>query len=116
MAKLLYGERELRVELPEEKLISKLIVKPFPKVNEEEVLVRESLINPIASPPLAELVEKGEKACIIVGDMTRLWVKHHVLMPFILNELNKGGISDEDILILSATGDHRKQTSQEHRQ
>lgn len=33
----------------------------------------------------------------------------------ILNELNRGGIADKNITIISATGDHRGQSVDEHR-
>ena len=81
----------------------------------EDDLVVQALAKPIDSAPLSELVGPGESATIIVGDMTRLWARHHVLLPHILNELNRGGIKDADILIVSATGDHREQSPEEHR-
>lgn len=112
---LMYGEKEFQVEFPKDSVKKVLKSKPLPVPESEELLVKEALDNPIDSAPLREIVQNGETACIIVGDMTRLWVRHHVLMPFILDELNKGGIPDKDIFVVFATGDHREQTPEEHR-
>lgn len=110
-----YGDRFFSLELPAGRVKQVLEAKPLPVADSEEKLVAEALARPIDSAPLAELVNKGEKACIIIGDMTRSWVRHHVLIPPILNELNRGGISDRDIFIISATGDHREQADSEHK-
>lgn len=112
---LLCGEKEYGLNLPDEQVKGVLESKPLPVVEDEEGLVREALAHPVDAAPLGELVQKGETACIIVGDMTRLWARHHVLLPPLLGELNRGGIPDDKIVIVSATGDHREQTPEEHR-
>ncbi len=113
---LLYGEKKIKLDLPERSLKGVLEATPLPKTESEDSLVKEALNHPIDSAPLRELVQRGESVCIVVGDMTRLWVRHHVLIPHILAELNEGGIPDENICIVSATGDHREQTQKEHAQ
>lgn len=113
--KLLYGDREVSFSFPDDRIKGVLEGRPLPNPLSEEELVKEALAHPLDSAPLSQIVRAGETACIIVGDMTRVWVRHHVLMPFLLNELNKGGIPDKNICIISATGDHRPQTAEEHR-
>lgn len=113
--KLPYGNREVPLDFPGSLVKQLLQGRPMPLPASEEELVKSALAHPIDSPPLSRLVKGGDKVCIIVGDMTRAWVRHHVLLPGILSELNKGGVPDEDILIISATGDHRAQTPEEHR-
>lgn len=76
--------------------------------------VREALDNPIDSPPLCDIVKAGEKICVLVPDATRLWQSSNVSVPIIVSELNKAGIKDDDIVILSACGTHRRQTPDEH--
>ncbi len=114
LLELSYGEKKLSLEYPDSKVKQIIEAKPLPVPASEEDLVREALAHPIDSAPLSQLVKPGETACVIVGDMTRAWARYHVLMPFILDELNKGGIPDRDIFIISATGDHRAQTPEEH--
>jgi nickel-dependent lactate racemase len=112
--KLAYGQTHFSFSLEPEKIIRVLRSKVLPSPTQEEDVVRLALENPIGTPRLREQVKSGETACIIVGDMTRLWVRHHVLMPVILDELNRGGIPDENITVVSATGSHREQTKEEH--
>ncbi len=109
-----YGDSKVPLTMAEENIIAVLTPQKLPSPPDEAALVREAIRAPVNSAPLSELVNQGERACIVVGDMTRLWARHHVLAPVILEELNRGGIRDEDITIVSATGAHRKQTREEH--
>ena len=111
-----YGDQTYTLELPDNKVKQVLEGIPMESPPSEEREVRRALKYPIDSAPLSQLVHPGEKVCIVIGDVTRLWVRHHALLPPILEELNRGGIPDRDICILSATGDHREQTPEEHRQ
>lgn len=111
---LLYGDRSLWLEIPDQLVKQVVKAKPLPSVPSEEELIKNALANPIDSAPLYKLVKRGEKACVIVGDVTRLWARHDLLVPPILNELNLGGVTDDNIVIVSATGDHREQTAAEH--
>jgi Uncharacterized conserved protein len=83
----------------------------FPTPESEEALVKKALERPIDSAPLSELVKSGNRVCIIFSDITRLWVRHHVFMPFILDELNRGGV--KDIYAVCGNGDHRDHTEEE---
>lgn len=112
---LLYGNQALPLELPDDRVKAVLEARPLPFADSEEELVRAAMAEPTDSAPLSELVNSGESACIIVGDMTRSWVRHDILLPVILGELNRGGIADRDIVIISATGDHREQSADEHK-
>lgn len=109
-----YGDRKISFTMANANIIGVLTPKNLPSPSDETALVREAMNNPINSLPLRKLVKRGETACIVVGDMTRLWARHHVLIPVILEELNRGGIPDENITIVSATGAHREQTREEH--
>ncbi len=112
---LFYGDKSLPLELPDDRVKHLLEAKPLPVPESEEKLVKAALAQPIDSASLSELVNNGERACIIISDMTRSWVRHHVIIPPLLDELNKGGIADNNIMIISATGDHREQTEKEHK-
>ena len=81
--------------------------------SEEEIIVN-TLQNPIGSPRLKELVKPGETVCLVVPDVTRAWEKTDKFLYKIVEELNKGGVKDEDIKIISALGSHRKQNRDEH--
>ena len=69
---------------------------------------------PIGCEKLSEIVAKknAKTACIIVSDATR-GVPTAKVAPFILEELNKGGIKDENIVFVVALGVHRDATEDE---
>lgn len=112
---LFYGDGSISLDLSGFMVKKILEAKPLPRNDSEKVIIENALTKPLDSAPLSQLVNNGEKACIIIGDMTRAWARHNLLLPPLLHELNRGGISDRDIFIISATGDHREQTVDEHR-
>ncbi len=114
IVKMPYGNELLELELRESELEAKLEVKPLPE-GDEEAIITNALRKPIGSAPLSALVKSGEKAVIVVGDITRAWVRHDRFLPALIAELNAGGLEDKQINIVSATGDHRSQTEIEHR-
>ena len=110
-----YGKTSFPVTLPEEDIAAEL--EPNAVELEQKTvpeLVRDALAHPIDSKPLKELVKPGESVCIIISDVTRRWQSPETYIPIVVEELESAGIRDEDILILSATGTHRRQTPEEH--
>ena len=67
---------------------------------------------PIGSAPLAEKVQKGDKVCLIIADITRAWNHARDFTVHVVNELNLAGIPDEDIFIVFAQGTHRRTAKQ----
>ncbi len=109
-----YGDHHVVVEFCADALRGVLRGDPLPSDLDETTVLRDALTHPIASGELRERVDEGDHVCILIGDMTRAWVRHHVFLPLLLDELNRAGIRDEDVVIVSATGDHRGQTEEEH--
>ncbi len=62
---MLYGDRSLVLELPEEKVAALLEAKPLPAGKNEDELIAEALNNPVNSPRLSDLVSKGETAALL---------------------------------------------------
>lgn len=110
-----YGKTSFPVTLPEEDIAAELEPNAV-ELEQKPVseLVRDALAHPIDSKPLKELVKPGESVCIIISDVTRRWQSPETYIPIVVEELESAGIRDEDILILSATGTHRRQTPEEH--
>ena len=110
-----YGKTSFPVTLAPEEIAAEL--EPNAVELEQKTvpeLVRDALAHPIDSKPLKELVKPGESVCIIISDVTRRWQSPETSIPIVVEELESAGIRDEDILILSATGTHRRQTPEEH--
>ncbi len=80
-----------------------------------EDMVRRSLENPVDSPRLKEMVTPGQKICIVFSDITRSWQQTGRYLPLIVEELENGGISCEDITLLCALGTHRPHSEEEKR-
>ncbi len=109
---LIYGSREIDVDIPEMSVLWELWPNDLPAVDDEEKAIRDAITNPIGSERLGRLVKPGMKAVIIADDMTRPTPKKRIL-PILLDELNKAGVPDNDITILIALGTHRYMTEDE---
>ena len=107
-----YGKTGLEVELPDDRVVGSLAIKPAPPLENPESVLREKLARPTGSPPLAELARGKTSACIAICDITRP-VPNSFLLPPILATLEAAGISRDNILILIATGLHRPNEGQE---
>jgi len=114
--KLKQGRGTVKFSINENDIIGVLDNKPSENSETEEEVIKNALHNPISSPKLKELVHAGQKICIVIPDVTRIWQKPSVYLPFIVEELLQTGIKEKDILFISATGSHRKQTEDEYKQ
>jgi nickel-dependent lactate racemase len=74
--------------------------------------IQDALAHPIGTLPIQGLANPGERVCIVFTDSTRA-SPDHLLVPAILDELEKAGIRDNDITLLCGTGMHRKSTQEE---
>lgn len=113
--KMKYGKEKIEVKIADENFIGIIESKAVDNNKTEEQVILDALENPIGSPKLYQIVKPGETVCIVISDITRSWQKMGSYLCFIVDELNKGGIKDENIKFISATGSHRKQSEEEHR-
>ena len=74
---------------------------PIPRAATAEVLAE-----PIGTPPLAQLAQGRDNACVVMSDITRP-VPNKVILPPLLKTLEEAGIARDKITILIATGMHR---------
>jgi len=110
---LKYGEKQLQLEVPDHTEILSPKTE-FPSVDDPFGEVRRALDNPIASPTLTQVVEnmKPRKIAILVSDLTRP-SPSHIIVPPILEELNRAGVKREQIKIVFGLGFHRKMSEEE---
>lgn len=109
-----YGQGTMKAFIEEKNLLEVIESNSFKQDKTEDEIISEALYNPIDSKRLKEIVKEGETVCIIISDITRSWQKPHKFLYKIVEELNAGGVKDEDIVFLSAQGTHRKHTRAEH--
>ena len=109
-----YGQGTMQAMIEEKNLLQIIESNAFKQDKTEDEIISEALNNPIDSERLKDIVHEGETVCVIISDITRSWQKPHKFLYKIVDELNAGGVKDEDILFISAQGTHRKHTKAEH--
>ena len=100
------GEGYQEISLPEEHILQVIEGNEVPKLDDVQAATIEALRNPINSKPLQEVVSKGEKVAVIVSDITRGWIRTPEFLKYVIDEINLGGVPDEDICIVIAQGTH----------
>jgi nickel-dependent lactate racemase len=109
---LAYGETGLAVDLPDEQTT---VIEPryVPGAGDPAGVLRSALLEPVAGPPLRDIVRPGQKVAISVCDGTRAQPRD-LMVPAVLEQI--AGIVDlDDVVILVATGTHRGNTEAELR-
>src|SRR5438105_2666517 len=107
---LAYGRTGLVVDLPVEADADTIEPQYLPGLTDEAATLREALRQPIASPPLRDVVPRGATVGISVCDVTRPFPAQRVL-PVLLEELDY--LDPAAITIFIATGTHRACTESE---
>ncbi|MCS6852279.1 MAG: lactate racemase domain-containing protein, partial [Gemmataceae bacterium] len=90
--KLDYGRTGLEVNLPDDRVVGPLTIRPAPPLSDPKRAVAEALRQPIGTPPLAELARGRRDACVVVCDITRP-VPNRLILPPILRTLEAAGIA-----------------------
>lgn len=110
--KLGFGKGSKEFSLRTENLLGELrqndIVPDLTGIKE----VKRAVENPIGSKKLSEIVKPGEKIVIITSDITRP-MPSKLVLPAVVDELEKASIPHDDITIVFALGNHRKHTEDE---
>jgi len=108
-----YGKKIIKFKIPKKNLVFTIAPNYVKGARDEESEIRKALQNPIGCDSLSEIArKKAGKAVIVINDITRP-TPSYKLVPPLLDELNKGGIKDNDICIIVATGSHRGNTIKE---
>lgn len=109
--KIPYGKSKIELDIPDENLEN--IIEDDKKQKEkiyETGVIKKALSNPVGSDKLKDLATGKKKAVILVSDITRPCPSKKFL-PFLINELKKGGI--DLITIIFGLGIHRLHTFEE---
>jgi|SRR5271157_2023489 len=109
---LKYGKGHFEVDVPDKNLAGILLPKELSGVQDEQAEIKRALENPIDSPRLREKLKKGMNVAVIISDVTRPCPSYKFL-PLLLDEINSGGVPDEDVTMIVARGSHRHTTDEE---
>jgi nickel-dependent lactate racemase len=109
-----YGDHFLSLEYDPRQFI--LLNQPFSEPAPlNDVQIGDALDSPIASRPLAELLNQGQSVLIVVSDATRATGSAQII-NLLVRRLIENGIAPQDIAIIFATGIHRAVTPEERRE
>jgi nickel-dependent lactate racemase len=110
-----YGKgRNVKLTIPDKNFLFKAEKIVDSIVPNQEVAIRDSIRDPIGTPPLAELTTREKKIVIVVDDVTRS-TPQKIILPVLIDELKRGGSREENIEIVIALGTHRKMSLKEIR-
>jgi nickel-dependent lactate racemase len=112
---LRFGRQGLNLNLPDDIEATQIHKYPMTPLPNPSQAVKDALRNPIGSPSLVEIAKAKKSACILVCDITRP-VPNGILLPPLLETLEKAGIAQDNVLILVATGLHRPNEKEELRE
>ena len=107
-----YGRDGLAIEIPEPNLAAILAMRGAPPLADPQASVRRALREPIGSAPLEARAAGARSACIVICDITRP-VPNTILLPPVLETLERSGMARERITVLIGTGLHRESTPEE---
>ncbi len=113
--KLEYGRQGLDVELPDKNVVQTLAYREADPLADPQATLRQVLESPNGSPSLGELAQGKQQACILICDVTRP-VPNPLILGEVLKDLERAGMTPDQILILIATGLHRPNVGDELRE
>lgn len=107
-----YGRTEVCTRIPTRNFLGMIEPKEKLGVADPRVEVERALNEPVGTKKLREIAKAGDKAAVVVDDATRA-TPSYLMVPAILDELNKAGVKDEDITVIFGCGTHRSVTPEE---
>lgn len=110
---LKYGSDVQDVLVPDKNFVGTLEARTVSGAKEPGETIRSALAAPLGAPHLADIARGRQKVAIVASDVTRPAPTAAMVGP-LLDELNRAGVSDEDVTVVFATGIHRRQTPAEH--
>ena len=118
--RLAYGREGLVVRVPDDAVV--VTPTDLPGLADETAAVLDAVRNPVSGPPLAELVRAASRQCaragrtpraaVVFPDITRPMPNRTVLPP-LLAELERAGLTPAHVELQCATGTHRVATDAE---
>jgi nickel-dependent lactate racemase len=101
-----YGDGAIDLHIPHGHPMALLAPRPAPPAPDPLAEIRRALANPIGALPLGEAACGACKVVIAADDLTRQ-TPVELIIPILLDELNRAGVPDEAICVLIALGTHR---------
>ncbi len=110
-----YGKTGLSLDLPEDIDVTLIQKKVMPVLKDPEGAIKAVFTSPVNCKTLREEVKGCRSCCILICDITRP-VPNGLILPELIKELIKAGMSPDSITVLVATGLHRPNEGDELRE
>ncbi|MDQ1279817.1 MAG: lactate racemase [Thermoproteota archaeon] len=107
-----YGDDEVTLELPTKNILCISSPNDVPGVENEKEEVLRAIKKPFGCQSLFNNIKRCNNVIIISDDNTRI-TPVHLIIPACLDQLNKIGVEDGDIRVITALGTHRRMTDKE---
>ncbi|MFC1860595.1 lactate racemase domain-containing protein [Chloroflexota bacterium] len=104
-----FGDEEIELSFPKNWTIKECRIAGHDKSPLSDEEMRHALQKPFGTPRLREMAKKSKQVCILFDDLPKPTPASRII-PFVLEELHGGGITDEQIRFLCAPGTHRPLT------
>jgi len=101
-----YGKTEVCARIPTRNYLGSIEPKERPGIVDPRAEIERALNEPIGTKKLREIAKAGDKVAIVVDDATRA-TPSYLMVPPLLDELNRAGVKDEDVTIIFGCGSHR---------
>jgi nickel-dependent lactate racemase len=100
------------LEIPDSNLLAVYTLQEQEQQASDKDLVSAALEHPIGCPKLRDQVKPGMRVSVAVDDYSRS-TKTELMLPLVIEELQKGGVDPDGITIVIAIGTHRSMSQAE---
>jgi nickel-dependent lactate racemase len=101
-----YGKTEVCARIPTRNYLGSIKPRDLGGVVDAKAEIEKALTQPIGTKRLSEIARESDKVTIVVDDATRATPSSLMLAP-VLGELNRAGVTDENVTIIVGCGLHR---------
>lgn len=101
-----FGDEEMELTFPGNWEVQECRIAGHDRAPLSDEDMRSALQKPYGTPRLKEMAQGKKRVCILFDDLPKPTPTSRIV-PFVLEELHSGGISDEQIRFLCAPGTHR---------
>ena len=100
-----HGVKDLEIFLPEEWEVEICNMNGYNRQALSPSQIRDSIRNPADTKPIRDMA-KGKTEVVIIFDDIQRSTRTAEIVPFLVEELNEAGITDNHIRFIGATGLH----------
>ncbi len=107
-----YGSSSLTFSVPERNLLGVFSPNQAVPAADPAAEILRALREPVGTRPLVEEARGARRLVIAADDLTRQ-TPNRLILPLLLDELNRAGVADAQVTVLVALGTHRPMTPAE---